>query len=272
MRFVLVHGGSHGAWCWDRLIPELSRLGHDCVAIDLPGHGTRSDERSTLTGYRDAVVEVLRPGDILVGHSTGCGVTTMAADAYEAVGHIVYLSGPLPVEGCPIAFDSGGNQTDDGALELVSAGKSGDGDGDATITIDDYYVVSPDFQTFTFDFEGARKCLYHDCTEETARWAYDQLTPQRIDVLLAEPVSVPNFWTADLPRSFIQCTRDRVFPHALSERTIRRLGVEKLTIDSSHSPFLSRPRELATLLERAVGTVPAGALVSGVDGPRSQVG
>ena len=42
MRFVLVHGASHGAWCWDLLVPELNRLGHEAVAPDLPGHGTRA--------------------------------------------------------------------------------------------------------------------------------------------------------------------------------------------------------------------------------------
>ena len=35
MRFVLVHGGFHGAWCWERTIGELERLGHEAVAVDL---------------------------------------------------------------------------------------------------------------------------------------------------------------------------------------------------------------------------------------------
>jgi alpha-beta hydrolase superfamily lysophospholipase len=48
MRFVLIHGGFHGAWCWERTIPELERLGHEAIAIDLPGHGERRDERSPL--------------------------------------------------------------------------------------------------------------------------------------------------------------------------------------------------------------------------------
>jgi alpha-beta hydrolase superfamily lysophospholipase len=37
MRFVLVHGAAHGAWCWERLIGELTRLGHEAIAVDLPG-------------------------------------------------------------------------------------------------------------------------------------------------------------------------------------------------------------------------------------------
>jgi alpha-beta hydrolase superfamily lysophospholipase len=39
MRFVLVHDAAHGAWCWELLIPELVKLGHEAVAIDLPGAG-----------------------------------------------------------------------------------------------------------------------------------------------------------------------------------------------------------------------------------------
>jgi hypothetical protein len=39
-----------------------------------------------------------------------------------------------------------------------------------------------------------------------------------------------------------------------------RLGVEQLTIDTSHSPFLSRPVELAELLVHATTTTPVGPL------------
>jgi hypothetical protein len=41
----------------------------------------------------------------------------------------------------------------------------------------------------------------------------------------------------------------------------KRLGVEQLTIDASHSPFLSRPRELAELLVHATTTTPTGPLI-----------
>lgn len=37
MRFVLVHGGFHAAWRWERTVAELQSLGHDAVAVDLPG-------------------------------------------------------------------------------------------------------------------------------------------------------------------------------------------------------------------------------------------
>ena len=62
MRFVFVHGGFHAGWCWEPTIAELQRLGHDGVAVDLPGHGARVDEESTLANRRDAIVAKLAPG------------------------------------------------------------------------------------------------------------------------------------------------------------------------------------------------------------------
>jgi pimeloyl-ACP methyl ester carboxylesterase len=50
VRFVLIHGGFHGAWCWSRTIPELEKLGHDAVAIDIPGHGQRVMKRPRWSG------------------------------------------------------------------------------------------------------------------------------------------------------------------------------------------------------------------------------
>lgn len=63
---ILVHGSSHGAWCWDLLAPELKRLGHDVVAFDLPGAGARASGRPAPapgTGHLDvrvAPVELFR--------------------------------------------------------------------------------------------------------------------------------------------------------------------------------------------------------------------
>jgi pimeloyl-ACP methyl ester carboxylesterase len=54
MRFVLIHGGFHGAWCWSRTVPELERLGHEAVAVDIPGHGARVHEPATMAGRLDA--------------------------------------------------------------------------------------------------------------------------------------------------------------------------------------------------------------------------
>ena len=50
-------------------------------------------------------------------------------------------------------------------------------------------------------------------------------------------------------------------PRRLADTVARRLGVEQLGIDTSHSPFLSRPRELAELLVHATTPDPVGPLL-----------
>lgn len=111
------------------------------------------------------------------------------------------------------------------------------------------------------DFDGAWKYFYHDCDEETARWAFERLGPERFGDTTVTPVSVAHFWEADLPRSYILCLQDRSMPRWLADTVARRLGVEQLTIDASHSPFLSRPAELAELLVCGTTTTPVGPLV-----------
>src|SRR5437764_1304725 len=65
--FALVHGGAHGGWCWERLIPELESLGHQCSAPDLP-----FDDPNGASEWADAVLATL-PVDahrvVVVGHS-----------------------------------------------------------------------------------------------------------------------------------------------------------------------------------------------------------
>ncbi|ABM14954.1 MULTISPECIES: alpha/beta fold hydrolase [Mycolicibacterium] len=259
MRFVLVHGGFHAAWCWERTIDALQALGHDAVAVDLPGHGDRVDEESTLANRREAVVAAMQAGGgkcVLVGHSGGGFDATLAADARpDLVHHIVYLAAALPREGRTYPEAMAMRDAEQGPAEL---GDEFDGDVGEMLG----YLNFDEDGAMTFaDFEGAWKYFYHDCDEATARWAFERLGPERFGDTTVTPVSVPDFWAADLPRSFIVCEQDRSMPRWLADTVARRLGVEQLTIDASHSPFLSRPRELAELLVRATTTTPVSPLV-----------
>lgn len=250
MRFVFVHGGFHAAWCWERTITELAGLGHDAVAVDLPGHGALVEQESTLANRRQAILDVLAPGDVLVGHSGGGFDATLAADAApELVGHIVYLAAALPREGRTYP-------------EAMAMRNSEEGEFDAdTGEMLQYLKFDDDGAMWFADFDGAWKYFYHDCDETTARWAFERLGPERFGDTTVTPVSVPQFWAAELPRSFIVCEQDRSMPRWLADTVAQRLGVEQLSIDASHSPFLSRPRELAELLVHATTTTPTGRLI-----------
>jgi pimeloyl-ACP methyl ester carboxylesterase len=250
MRFVFVHGGFHAAWCWDRVIGELGRLGHDGVAMDLPGHGARSAEESTLAARREAIVSVMQPGDVLVGHSGGGFDATLAADAApDLVRHMIYLAAALPREGRTYP-------------EAMTMADHEDGDFDADVGEMLELLTFADDGAMTFaDFDKTWQYFYHDCDEETARWAFERLGPERFGDTTVTPVSVPRYWEADLPRSFIVCQQDRAMPRWLADTVARRLGVQQLSIDASHSPFLSRPAELAQLLVHATSTTPTGPLI-----------
>ena len=109
--------------------------------------------------------------------------------------------------------------------------------------------------------DGARELFFHDCDEATVKWAFERLCAERGGETSSKPVSVPRFWAAEMPRSYIRCLQDRAKPRWLSDVVVERLGVEALTIDASHSPFLSRPAELAELLVYATTTKPVGPLL-----------
>ena len=80
-------------------------------------------------------------------------------------------------------------------------------------------------------------------------------TWQGIDTLLRAFARLADFDDLHLVVCGSQQSRDA----RRSERFAERLGVEPLTIDSSHSPFLSKPRELAELIIRATNTKPIRA-------------
>ncbi|HWF16342.1 MAG TPA: alpha/beta hydrolase [Acidimicrobiales bacterium] len=105
--YVLVHGGGHGGWCYQRVARILRAAGHDVYTPTLTGLGERAhllDDRVDLDRHVADVAAVLRVEDlhdvILVGHSYGGMVITGAADRVaERVGRLVYLDAATPRHG-----------------------------------------------------------------------------------------------------------------------------------------------------------------------------
>jgi pimeloyl-ACP methyl ester carboxylesterase len=105
--YVLVHGGAHGGWCYQRVAQLLRAAGHEVYTPTLTGLGERSHllrPGIDLDLHITDVVAVLDYEDlrdvILVGHSYGGMVITGVADrAAERVGRIVYLDAANPVNG-----------------------------------------------------------------------------------------------------------------------------------------------------------------------------
>ncbi|WP_328396475.1 alpha/beta hydrolase [Nocardia sp. NBC_00416] len=105
--FVLVHGGGHGGWCYQRVARLLRAGGHEVYTPTLSGLADRAHlvgpEIGLGTHIRD-VTSLLHHEDlaevILVGHSYGGMVVTGAADrAADRVGKLVYLDAATPANG-----------------------------------------------------------------------------------------------------------------------------------------------------------------------------
>jgi len=105
--YVLVHGGGHGGWCYDKVTRRLQALGHRVYAPSLPGLGEHSHVVSSaidLDAHVDDVVNLLFYEDlhdvIVVGHSYGGMVITGVADRIpERVDALVYIDALVPRDG-----------------------------------------------------------------------------------------------------------------------------------------------------------------------------
>ncbi|MBO0690864.1 MAG: alpha/beta fold hydrolase, partial [Candidatus Dormibacteraeota bacterium] len=198
--FVLVHGGWHGAWCWDRLRPWLSAAGARVVAPDLPGHGEDRTPlaRLTPTSSVERVADAVRAEDapvVLVGHSSGGMLVSAVGDLLpERIAALVYVSAfLLPAGVTPPAV-----MRDDGESLLPSS-----------------LVVDGDGRTASLRREDARQVFYADCDDEVANWALDRLQPEPRVVGTPPTGQASTSPFLDLPRFYVECTKDR----ALGPRT-----------------------------------------------------
>ena len=105
--FVLVHGGGHGGWCYQKVKRILEARGHEVFAPSMTGLAERSHLLSPgvdLDLHISDIVQLLRYWDlrdvVLVGHSYGGMVITGAADrATDRIGKLVYLDAANPRNG-----------------------------------------------------------------------------------------------------------------------------------------------------------------------------
>jgi pimeloyl-ACP methyl ester carboxylesterase len=105
--FVLVHGGGHGGWCYNKLSPLLRAEGHLVFSPSLSGCGDRKHLVSAaidLDTHIADIVNLIEYDDltdvILVGHSYGGMVITGVADRATArIRDLVYLDAAHPVDG-----------------------------------------------------------------------------------------------------------------------------------------------------------------------------
>ena len=237
--FVLVHGASHGSWCWDKVVPLLAAQGHQAVAVDLPGNTYGEFDirpvQVTLDTYAKHVCKALDQLEepvVLIGHSLG-GLTITQAAEYRAdkIRALVYLTAVILGPGeamMPVSSR---------APEAVRAGLQRDS-----------WTVADDLSTINFHEGSLKYRFYNDCSEDDFAWAKSMLVPQPTGPLM-DPMQTTEENYGRVPKLYIECLQDGAIPLPYQREMQAKIPCERvMSLDTGHSPFLSAPEELVRYL------------------------
>jgi pimeloyl-ACP methyl ester carboxylesterase len=254
---VLVHGGSHGAWCWEPMLPFLDG---PVLAVDLPPKRLRVAPIPPVDAALAAELAALKISDlaesivadaehagfhrfVLVGHSmAGLSIPEVARRVPDRVEHLVFVSASIPPEGGCVIDTLPAEVREITRDAIARADVTGGAAG----------------ETGVLDGETARSMFCNDMDEDRTRFVLDRLCPESIN-LITETVSrlgVP----ASLPKTYVRLARDQSLPPDTQTQMIANLEqspggtVDAVELDSGHDVMVSHPRELAAV----VGSVAAG--------------
>src|SRR5690242_10001831 len=236
--FVLVHGGWHGGWCWQKVIPFLEAAGHAVYAPTLTGLAERASELSPDVGLDTHIQDVVGllvekdlHGVTLVGHSYGGMVITGVVDQVpERIAHLIYLDTFVPRDGESMACVA--------PLVIWLLRKQ------AQVRDDGWRVDPPG----TFGVT----------TEPDRSWVRAQVTPQPLKTL-EQPLQLKNpAIVSTKPRTHIACTGRGFFValtrHIVGGRALppTEAGWRLRQLPTGHDAMITMPRELADLLLEVV--------------------
>lgn len=183
-------------------------------AVELPFTSLADDVAAVRGSVEDAGDTV-----VVVAHSYGGLVVTLAASGLGNVAHLVYVAAHM----LDVRSVAG--------ARLLAAFRRAHGEWDP--------AAAP--------FAEVHARLYHDCPLDEAREAHAHLrsTPTRSLAEMLAAARAPAY--ADTPSTYITCTEDRLLDPSLQEQMSTK-ATHSHELPASHSPFLSMPDALATLV------------------------
>ena len=255
--FVLVPGAWLGGWVWEPTARRLRERGHEVHPVTLPGLGERADLAGPgidLDSHVDDVVRRIRDQDlhdvVLLGHSYAGIVVTGAADRVpERLAKLVYLeSGPVP-DG--VAY-----------LEMENPQARERDQRQVTETGDGWRLAMPSWD----ELEHVNGASLEGLGEAERAWVRDHATDHPFGTY-TQPLRLRDTAAAPPPKVLISCS----YPLDQVRQLIAgghpwfapMAGPEwqLLELPTGHWPMVSRPDDLAGLLDRMVSrpATPPGA-------------
>ncbi|MFF3337031.1 alpha/beta fold hydrolase [Streptomyces sp. NPDC002888] len=273
---LLLHGAWHGSWCWEPVTTALSAAGHPVLAIDLPGHGLQAPVPDAYIAQDlDALATAVSPlgglsaADcaepaveavhalhaafgpvVVVAHSLAGVVLNHVGEAVpDLIARLIHLAALAPAPGRTVFEDAATPEFGD---SLTLGLPIGDPGATGAVRIN---WNSPDAGYRS----TARQCFYGDVPDATADAATRLLSPDVPVRLYSDPAPPTAERWGTVSRSWIRCTLDRTVPVAAQDAFIGRLDAvapgtpfEQHTLETGHSPFLSAPEMLSSVLLKAV--------------------
>jgi pimeloyl-ACP methyl ester carboxylesterase len=272
---LFVHGFWFGSWCWSEVLARVTAAGHVAHAVDMAGHGLRARRpRSLATRPFDpdemaaepspvADVGLDQAGELLVSqirrlgrgrpvtvvaHSMGGAVLTRAVqEVPELVAHAVYLTGFMPASGVTCDAYARGPENAD---SLVTASLATDPGRVGAMRLD-LVSAEDDYR------RRLRKAFFDDIAVDVAEAALGLLTPDGPVAMLLGTTRLTTDGWGSVPRTYVKCEQDWAIRPALQRRFVAEADAAfpdnpttVVTLDASHSPFLSMPDRVADIVTK----------------------
>jgi pimeloyl-ACP methyl ester carboxylesterase len=218
---LLVPGSWHGAWAYDQVADRLTHAGVTVTAIDLPSNDGASGLDRDAAAVRGALDMINEP-TVVVGHSYGgIAVSEGAAGTENAVG-LVYLAAFM--------LDKGESLLDAMQHQLPE-------------------WISLDEAAGSHIAQNAEEVLYGDCPPQVAADAKARLSRQSVAAIATPQTQAA--WQS-VPSTYLICDEDRAVPPPVQEMMSQRAQTVR-RVPASHSPFFSRPDDVADVVLQALG-------------------
>lgn len=235
--YVLVHGAWQAPYVWDAVKTSLINEGNNVTVVELPGHGSDKTAPSTLTLdiYRNKVIDAISKIDgkvILVGHSLGgMIISSVAEQAPSKIEKLVYIAAYLPASGQSL-------------FNLAMT------DPDSRLGTPETLIFHDDIGTVDVKQDQIVSAFIQDGSTPVQNLVLQNYRSEpSIPLTNTVTLTPENFGSVE--KVYIKTLQDHVVSPYLQNRMIDAAGVKTTyQLNTSHSPFLSKPDSVAQLLTK----------------------
>jgi pimeloyl-ACP methyl ester carboxylesterase len=217
---VLVHGGFVDGSGWAGVYSILKKKGYNVSIVQNPTKSLADD-----VAFTKAAIDSLNREVVLVGHSYG-GVVITEAGTHPRVSDLVYITAFVPDQGESVS-------------SLIANPPPGAPVPPILPPQDGYLFL--DRNKFAASFAA-------DVEPELASFMADSQVPWGLDAL-AGSVSQPAWKTK--PSYYLVATEDKMIPPPAQRAMAGRAKAQVTEVPGSHSIYVSKPAEVAELIQRA---------------------